>query len=47
MTMSQHAMLLPAQGKACADFAPLSTQLASVHERLKTAFNPGGLYPNL
>lgn len=48
-----HAVLFRALDKSPGVFAPLSAPLAAIHQRLKTAFdpngvfNPGRLYPNL
>ena len=48
-----HATLFRAVDKSCGVFAPLSAPLASIHSRLKRAFdpnavfNPGRLYPDL
>lgn len=48
-----HATLFRSLDKCCGVFAPLSAPLAAIHQRLKTAFdpqgvfNPGRLYPNL
>jgi len=52
-TVGGHATAFRARSKAAGAFAPLAPPLLAIHERLKRAFdpkgifNPGRLYPGL